>query len=175
MRGVSSTKASSAKASSTKRELSALVLGLSLFISATSFVILLSSLLGQFVSRSVFNTGLIGADELARLCFVWCSFFGAVAAWQTRALHRIDMLTRSLDGAVGLIVNRMVSLLISAALVYLIWYGGAMFWRALDQTTETLEISGSWFYLPVPTAALLMLLSTWLPKASVTQTLPVQD
>lgn len=175
MRTVSSTEASSTKASSTKRELSAVVLGLSLFISATAFVILLSSLLGQFVSRSVFNTGLIWADELARVCFVWCSFFGAVAAWQARALHRIDMLTRSLVGAVGSVVNRLVQLLISSALVYLIWYGSAMLWRALDQTTETLEISGAWLYLPVPLSAMLMLLSTWLPQASSDQSLPVQD
>lgn len=82
----------------TFQSLSKVLLTSALVVSITAFMILLMSLLAQFVSRSLFNTGLIWSDELARICFVWCSFFGAVAAWQTQALHRIDMLTRRLTG-----------------------------------------------------------------------------
>jgi len=145
-----------------KQEIGQTILAASLVISVLAFMILLVSLLGQFVSRTVFNTGLNWADELARLCFVWCSFFGAIAAWQSKALHRIDMLTRSLSGALGRAVQRLLQVAISSVLLYLIWYGSTMLWRALDQTTETLEISGAWFYAPVPVGAALMLMTTWL-------------
>ncbi len=145
-----------------KQEIGQTILAASLVISVLAFMTLLVSLLGQFVSRTVFNTGLNWADELARLCFVWCSFFGAVAAWQSKGLHRIDMLTRSLSGALGRAVQRLLQVAVSGVLLYLIWYGLAMLWRALDQTTETLEISGAWVYAPVPMAAALMLVTTWL-------------
>jgi TRAP-type C4-dicarboxylate transport system permease small subunit len=145
--------------------LSRVMLITALVISITTFLILLMSLLGQFISRSLFNTGLIWSDELARICFVWCSFFGAVAAWQTQALHRIDMLTRRLTGVWRGLVDCLVQVVISIALLYLLWHGLAMFERALDQTTETLEISGAWLYLPIPVMATMMLVVTWLPRA----------
>lgn len=145
------------------RSISQWILTVSLSISVVAFLILLASLLGQFVSRAVFNTGLIWSDELARICFVWCSLFGAVAAWQTRALHRIDMLTRHLTGAWRWTLDRLVQIVISSALIYLLRHGLAMMQRALDQTTETLEISGAWIYAPVPLVAVLMLVVTWLP------------
>jgi TRAP-type C4-dicarboxylate transport system permease small subunit len=141
----------------------------SLVISIAAFTVLLMSLLGQFISRALFNTGLIWSDELARLCFVWCSFFGAVVAWQTQALHRIDMLMRRLTSAWRTLFERLVQTMISIALVYLLWYGLAMLQRALDQTTETLEISGAWLYLPIPVMAAMMLVVTWLPKEAQQQ------
>lgn len=149
----------------TFQNLSKVMLTSALVVSITAFMILLMSLLAQFVSRSLFNTGLIWSDELARICFVWCSFFGAVAAWQTQALHRIDMLTRRLTGGRRAFVDRLVQMAISFALVYLLWHGLAMLHRARDQTTETLEISGAWLYLPIPVMATMMLVVTWLPSA----------
>lgn len=159
----------------TFQSLSKVMLTSALVVSITAFTILLMSLLGQFVSRSLFNTGLIWSDELARICFVWCSFFGAVAAWQTQALHRIDMLTRRLTGAWRTLFERLVQTMISIALVYLLWYGLAMLQRALDQTTETLEISGAWLYLPIPVMATMMLAVTWLPREAQQRTQLMTD
>ena len=146
---------------------------LSVVTAAVAFLLLLSSLFAGFVSRELFSHGLIWSDELARLSFVWCALFGATAAWSTDALHRIDLLTRDLRGLPALLATAVANTLVGATLIYLIYYGWRMMSRALDQTTSTLEISGAWFYAPLPVAASLMLVITacrWLkPPAAVGQ------
>lgn len=133
---------------------------LSVATAATAFVVLLGALFAGFVSRELFGRGLIGADELARLSFVWCALFGASAAWRDNALHRIDLFTRDLQGFAARLTNAAAYALIAGVLLYLIYYGWLMMQRALDQTTSTLQISGVWFYAPLPIAAALMLLTT---------------
>ncbi len=76
---------------------------------------------------------------------------------------------RRLTSAWRTLFERLVQTMISIALVYLLWYGLAMLQRALDQTTETLEISGAWLYLPIPVMAAMMLVVTWLPKEAQQQ------
>jgi len=133
---------------------------LSVMTAATAFVVLLGALFAGFVSRELFGRGLIGADELARLSFVWCALFGASAAWRDNALHRIDLFTRDLQGFAARLTNSAAHALITGVLLYLIYYGWLMMQRALDQTTSTLQISGAWFYAPLPIAAALMLVTT---------------
>jgi len=136
--------------------------GLSQAVSIAGFLILLTCLLGQFFFRTFLNTGLMWADELARLSFVWCALFGAVAAWHSGGLHRIDMFTRELTGIAQRATHWVVHGLVAATLLYLVWWGCVMVVRAFDQTTETLEISGAWLYIPIPAAATLMLLVTFM-------------
>jgi gluconokinase len=133
---------------------------LSVLTAATAFAVLLGALFAGFVSRELFGRGLIGADELARLSFVWCALFGASAAWRDNALHRIDLFTRNLHGFAARLTNAAAYALITGVLVYLVHYGWLMMQRALDQTTSTLQISGAWFYAPLPIAAGLMLVIT---------------
>lgn len=125
-----------------------------------AFLLLLGALLAGFVSREVLGRGLIGTDELARLSFVWCALFGASAAWSDDALHRIDLLTRQLQGLTARWCAWLRQAMISGVLLYLIYYGWLMMLRALDQTSSSLQISGIWIYLPLPIAATLMLVTS---------------
>ena len=146
---------------------------LSVVTAAIAFLLLLGSLFTGFVSRELLNHGLIWSDELARLSFVWCALFGATAAWSRDALHRIDLVTRDLRGLPAMLTTAVANTLVAATLLYLIYYGWRMTSRALDQTTSTLEISGAWFYAPLPVAASLMLVITacrcFKPSAAVAQ------
>lgn len=130
---------------------------LSALVAALAFAVLLVALGAQFTAREVLGIGLIGADELARLAFVWCALFGASAAWCDDALHRIDLLSRNCSGLAARLLGLLCQGLIAGVLCYLIFYGWRMSLRAWPQTTSSLEISGGWTYLALPIAAALML------------------
>jgi len=144
---------------------------LSVLIATVSFAVLLSALSIQFFAREVFSLGIIWADEVARLAFVWCALFGASAAWCDDALHRIDLLSRTARGWVARLIWLVCLALIAAVLIYLIYYGWRMSLRAWPQTTSTLQISAGWSYIPLPLTAALML---WVCLARLLQPMPTE-
>ncbi len=133
---------------------------LSVVTAALAFVVLLSSLVCGFVSRELLTRGLVWSDELARLSFVWCALFGAAAAWSNDGLHRIDLFVRGLSASRHRLAALFSYALIVFVLLYLVNHGWSMTARAMGQTTSTLQISGAWFYVPLPAAAGLMLVTT---------------
>ena len=45
-----------------------------------ALVIMVALVFGNVVLRYVFDSGIAAAEELARICFIWCSFVGAIIA-----------------------------------------------------------------------------------------------
>jgi TRAP-type C4-dicarboxylate transport system permease small subunit len=61
-------------------------------ISALSMVVMLVLVFGNVVLRYVFNSGITISEEVARVCFVWLTFAGAVLAFRARQHLAINML-----------------------------------------------------------------------------------
>lgn len=129
------------------------------------FTMILTALLVVLVSTNVFaryvlKVGLLWAEELSRLTFVWVVFLGAYLALRRRAHLAITIVTDRLPWRAQRVVSIVGTLLTIGFLVVLIWGG----WRLVMQTlqfgriTPMLGVSAAWGYLSVPTAALLMLL-----------------
>lgn len=129
---------------------------------ALFLLIIVLCVLGQFLSRSLLGTGLHWASETARFAFVWCALLGAAAAWQDGALHRVDILARTLRGRLRVALEILVLILIALTLLYLLRHGIAITHRVMNQTSSTLQISMAWVYAAAPAMAALMLASTLL-------------
>jgi len=61
-------------------------------ILALSMVIMLVLVFGNVVLRYVFNSGITISEEVARVCFVWLTFAGAVLAFRAKQHLAINML-----------------------------------------------------------------------------------
>lgn len=65
-----------------KLSLDRLFLNLSYAVVVLALAIMLTLVFGNVVLRYVFDSGLAASEELARICFIWCTFVGAVIALQ---------------------------------------------------------------------------------------------
>lgn len=113
---------------------------------------------GSVVARYGFQIGLLWAEEVSRLTFVWVVFLGAYLALRRRAHLSITLLVDRLPTGPRLAIRIVGTLLVLAFLAVLVWYGGdlvAQTWR-FGRVTAMLGISAAWGYLAVPVAGALM-------------------
>ena len=134
-------------------------------LAALFLVMIVLCISGQFIARSVFNVGLHWTAELARFSFVWCALLGAGAAAQTGALHRVDLLPRSLAPRAARLLEAAVLLGVLATLAYLLFYGIRLTFRVTGQTSSTMGISMAWVYAAMPVVSVLMMAGTFLTLA----------
>lgn len=91
-----------------------------IFLVATIVVSLLVLFI-NVILRKVFNAGIHGADEIARICFIWMSWLG-ISIGQKHGEHVvIDILPNALHGTakkICLIAADIITMLILAVLVY---------------------------------------------------------
>jgi TRAP-type C4-dicarboxylate transport system permease small subunit len=114
------------------------------------------------IARYFLQTGLLWAEEVSRLIFVWTVFLGSHIAWRRKAHLAITFISDRLPPAwrrANLIV---ASLLIIVFLVAVVWGGLTLVSQTLEfgRVTPILGISAAWGYLSVPVAGVLMLLET---------------
>ncbi len=82
---------------------------------------------GNVVLRYVFNSGITASEELARLCFLWLIFVGAILAMKEGAHLGVDTLIRRLPRS-----GKIAFVLISNALM--LWVCYLFFVGSLTQT-----------------------------------------
>ncbi len=68
-----------------KSSLEKLALNLCHTVVVLALAIMLTLVFSNVVLRYAFDSGLAASEELARICFVWCTFVGAVIALQQNA------------------------------------------------------------------------------------------
>lgn len=104
------------------------------------------------ILRYVFNSSIYGADELARVLFIWMSWLG-ISIGERRSEHiRIDMLIQKLHGVpkrVVMLVANITTLLILFVLVY---YGMGVVgtYLAKGVSTPMYNIPQALVYFSVP-------------------------
>lgn len=122
-----------------------------------ALVVLVSA---NVVARYLLQVGLIWAEELSRLAFVWVVFFGAFVALRKRSHLAITFVTDHLPPRGRSAVRVGVILLTLAFLGVVVWGGTRLVLQTVrfGRVTPMLGISAAWGYLGVPVAAFLMFL-----------------
>jgi TRAP-type C4-dicarboxylate transport system permease small subunit len=92
----------------------------------TLAVMLAGSLMILFINvilRKFFNGSIYGADELARVLFIWMSWLG-ISIGERRSEHiRIDMLVQKLHGVPKKTVELIANIITLCILAVLVYYG----------------------------------------------------
>lgn len=118
------------------------------------FVVVIAGVL----SRYVFLTPITWSIELGRLLFLWSCFLAAAITYRKKAHIAISLITdklpikwqRTLDILRQILVIAFMGLITTAAIqtISLLWFSGL----------PVLQISQAWLYVPVPIAAISILL-----------------
>lgn len=85
-------------------------------------VMMLLVAVSQIVSRNVFNSGFIWADEFLRLTVLWVALLGSIAASRDHRHLRIDVLSRFLSPRILRWTNFLVDLFTAAVCAVLAYY-----------------------------------------------------
>ena len=88
----------------------------------TILVMMLLVAVAQIVSRNVFNSGFIWADEFLRLTVLWVALLGSIAASRDHRHLRIDVLSRFLSPRILRWTNFLVDLFTAAVCAVLAYY-----------------------------------------------------
>ncbi|HEY0439469.1 MAG TPA: TRAP transporter small permease [Xanthobacteraceae bacterium] len=125
----------------------------------------LTGLLVVLVSANVFaryalGLGILWAEELSRLVFVWVVFLGSYVALCRKSHMAIEIVLQKVPGPAQrplLQLSRVMVLIFLATVVYA---GGQLVAQTVGfgRQSPILGISAAWGYLSVPVAALLMFL-----------------
>ncbi len=84
-------------------------------------VLMLAVAVTQIVSRNVFNSGFVWADEFLRLTVLWVALLGSIAASRDHRHLRIDVLSRFMSPGILRWTNFLVDMftaLVCASLAY---------------------------------------------------------
>lgn len=126
----------------------------------TTIVVSLLVLFINVILRKIFNSGIHGADEIARICFIWMSWLG-ISIGQKHGEHVvIDILPNALHGTakkVCLILADLITMLILAVLVY---YGTilTMQFSGGSAVTPMFRIPKVFLFVVVPFSCAMMFL-----------------
>lgn len=113
-------------------------------------------------ARYVLQIGLIWAEEVTILLFVWVVFLGAYAAYRRRAHMAITFVVDWLPASAQRIAGAAATLLTLLFLGVVVWAGFDLVERtfAFGRVTAMLGISAAWGYLAVPVAGCLVAAET---------------
>ncbi len=111
----------------------------------------------QVIARYVLNASLAWSEEATRLLFIYLTFFGFVVAVQTgRNLH-VDLLVSRLPAEPRRWMRILVHLVSAVFLAVVAWQGVSLVQQVSGQRTPALQLSKSFFYVPIPAASALLL------------------
>ncbi|MEM7084335.1 MAG: TRAP transporter small permease [Pseudomonadota bacterium] len=115
-------------------------------------VLMLTVAMSQIVSRNVFNSGFVWADEFLRLTVLWVALIGSIAASRDHRHLRIDVLSRFLSPRVLRWTNFLVDLFTAVLCAVLAYY--SFMFVAETREYEDMAFGGSsplwWFQSILP-------------------------
>ncbi len=132
-----------------------------LFINtAISSILFFAIVLISVLTRYLFKTPILASVELSRLFFIWSCFLAASLTYRKRAHIGFTLLYEKMP--LGL--QRWVTVLIHTnilAFLSIVFYQSISISKLLWQTDlPMLQISQSWFYLPLPLVSMIMIFYT---------------
>ncbi len=113
----------------------------------------------QVILRYGFNRGLFWADELTLFAFTWSIFLSAALALERKMQFGVylvvDRLPRTLRRGTAIAVQ--VAML--SVVGFFLWFGVENSWANWIQVSDVLRIPMTWWYLSLPAASLIMVVS----------------
>jgi TRAP-type C4-dicarboxylate transport system permease small subunit len=126
-------------------------------VTGVACFVIVSAISLQVFCRYVLNSPLSWPEEVAKLAFVWGSFFGAAVGVRRKAHIAIEALTLRLPERIRRAFAVVVQLGVLVVLAVLCWSGIQMVRMASTSILPAINIPVAYLYLPVPIAAVLMM------------------
>ena len=111
----------------------------SLCVTTTTLLVLMNVFLRYFM-----NTGIYWSEEVATMCFVWCSFVGSASAYKNGAHLGVDLLVRKLPKVPRAIVKILVDILLILINGYILYLSVKFVSTSYQKPTAVLAISSAW-------------------------------
>lgn len=111
-------------------------------------------------SRYIFRMPILASIELSRLLFVWSCFLAAAIAYRRKAHVSITFIFDKMPQKIRNIITPVLSLLVIIFMI-IVFYQSLLVTILLWQSKlPMLEISQSFFYLPVPIISIIIIFYT---------------
>jgi TRAP-type transport system small permease protein len=128
-------------------------------IAAMSLVlVILITVLIQVVMRYVFARPNPWTEELSRFAFIWLSLIGSSLATKRGAHFLFESTVNALAPATRRILQRIVTMLVTAMLLGIVAVGVELAYEARVQRSPALDLPMVWVYAALPLASALMVL-----------------
>jgi TRAP-type C4-dicarboxylate transport system permease small subunit len=120
-------------------------------VAATTFMVMLVSLILQVFFRYVFETLAPWTEELARYACIWTVFLGTAFCYEEGTHIKLDfMLTKASGKAISRVLQP-ANLLVTSAFVVVVFYGSILLVKVgWADTATTLPVRMGMVYLVVP-------------------------
>ena len=124
-------------------------------------VMITASVLVLFINvilRYIFNSSLYGADELARVLFIWMSWLGISIGERESEHIKIDLLTSRLKGISEKVIKVISNLITLTILALLVWFGLVVVGKyyAMSNRTPMYHIPQWFIYSCIPVSCTVM-------------------
>jgi TRAP-type C4-dicarboxylate transport system permease small subunit len=113
----------------------------------------------QVILRYGFNRGLFWADELTLFAFTWSIFLSAALALERKMHFGVYLVVDRLPPALARATAMAVQFAVMGVVVFFLWFGLEHSWGNWVQVSDVLRIPLTWWYLSVPAACGMMLVS----------------
>lgn len=127
-------------------------------VAGTATVVVIVTTAWGVLTRYVLAQPAAWAGEIAMIAFAWVVFFGAAACIKYGLHPRIELLVERLPPGLQRLVIGINHGLLIGFFLFMIWYGTAFSFDALESPSAVLQIPLAWLYGPVTVAFALMLL-----------------
>lgn len=111
---------------------------------------------GQVIFRYLLNHPLAWTEELSRHFMVWAAFLGAAVAYRKKAHMGVDLLVARLPAPSRRAVERLVHMAAAGFATFLVYQGGLVVDKTMQQFSSALTIPMGYVYASVPVGGALM-------------------
>ena len=122
-----------------------------------AFVVMVVLVFINVVGRYVFRMGIIEAEEISRILFVWITYLGAVLCFKASTHIRVDIVLIFLRGVPRKVVDVISNVLVSVILVIVTKYSMNLVKLNLNTPLTLTHIPTGWVQFVIPASMVLML------------------
>lgn len=131
------------------------------YIVSSLFIIMVSLVFLQVVTRFVINYPISWTEEISRYLMIYIVFLGSALLVRKTAHIAVDFLLEIVNPKTKKKLN-LVNLIISMFFFgILLYFGAELTLVVINQSTPNLQFSMAWAYAAVPLGALLMLMNAF--------------
>jgi TRAP-type C4-dicarboxylate transport system permease small subunit len=132
------------------------------FQAVTAFLmaVMVALMLLQVVGRYALRVPFPWTEELARLVFIYLTFFGSVVAFQRSEHLRVEFFVQSLSPGVRRVLHVTIDLASMVVLAVVVWQGVPLLQKFLPILSAALEWSTTLFYFPVVFGSFVLFIYT---------------
>ena len=110
----------------------------------------------QVLCRFVFKSPLAWSTDILRLAFTYMVFWGAAWCVKEKGHLNVDVVLTSFPKQIRKTVELLINCILLVLFIFLIVQGGKFAQSGFSQTTSYLPVPMTFYYLSIPTAAVVM-------------------